>query len=124
MVKMYIESSNGKYAGENTEFLNFSYAHGELNKKANGDLLRIDKTEHFDMRKNINGEECIAVLPSGEEVPALYFHWKAVHAYNDEFRGRKYLRVCVQQRGLLVAKTDTEKIKFAQKAHDEKYKYL
>ena len=76
------------------------------------------KKEHFDKRRNFSGEECIAVLPDGKEIKALFFYWRAVHVYTHKLIfGGTYRQVWVQPRGLLVAKTDTDSIAYARKCY-------
>ena len=133
MIKIYLENQDHERAIPDSKlrFLNFCYAHGELDHANHYDLISEEKSNHFDKRHNINGEECIAVMPDGNEVEALFFYWKAVHVHVSkkhrwwEHEGEKpYRQILVMPRGLLVAKDDEESIKYAKRAFEEKQKYL
>ena len=116
MIKIYVENQKHECAIEKSKlrFVSYAYAHGDLAHEAGFDLIRESKNEHFDKRKNVNGEECIAVLPNGREVEALFFFWKAIRVYiHEDHWGEKYRQVWVQPRGLLVALTDFKSIVFA-----------
>ena len=122
MIKFYLEDMNHKCAIENPEFVSYKYAHGKLNRiECCYDYLNESKDNRFDKRRNINGEECIAVLPSGREVKALFFQWKVVYSRMKTSRSDgTYYKFWVQPRGLLVAKNDIKAIKYAQKCFNEK----
>ena len=122
--KFYLEDMSHKCAIDDSKlrFVSYEYAHGTLERKENTyDYLNEDKKNHFDKRKNINGEECIAVLPSGKEIKALYFHWKVVDSYLHEEWFGKYYTYRVKPRGLVVAKTDKRSIQYAQKCFNERH---
>ena len=110
---------------EKLEVLSYTYAHGKLERMAGYDILYVAKNNHFDKRKNINGQECIAILPSGEEADALFFYWKAYRVWKATLRtGETYRHVEVQPRGLLVAKNDAKAIKYAKEAFQRRERYL
>lgn len=125
MIKMYLENFKHECAieDEKLNFLSGAYAHGKL-EKGFYDYLNEDKKEHFDKRCNINGKECIAVLPNGKEVKALFFYWKVVHVNVNKSICGTYRTVWIEPRGLLVSKTDKVSIKYAQKCFNERQKHL
>lgn len=110
---------------ENLEILSGTYAHGELERMAKYDILYVAKNNHFDKRKNINGQECIAILPSGEEADALFFYWKAYRVRKATLRtGETYRYVQIKPRGLLVAKSDTRAVQYAKEVFQQKAQTL
>lgn len=123
MKKIYIENINHECSVPDTKlkFFNYVYAHGLLEDMVGFDLVNLLKKDRFDLRRNYNGEKCLAVLPSGEEVSALLFYWK--HAYTYEFtlwwNNQKYRQVVFGHHGLLVAENDEESIMYAQKCFNE-----
>ena len=122
-MKLYV----GNRVTANLECLCWVYAHGKLARKAGTDLLNFDKKKHFDRRRNVNGEECIAVLPSGEEKKAVFFYWKSVdvRVYKMHFPDKgTYRKVYVQPRGLLCLKEDKKAIQYAQECFNERSRFL
>ena len=126
MNKIYVESPKHQYAvkEENLCFLNGMYAHGKLEHEVGYDLISMDKKKHFDMRRNIDGEECIAVLPDGKEVKALFFHWKAVDVHKETGFYGTFRHIYVLHRGLLVAKNDRWAVKNAREKFNEKRSHI
>ena len=125
MKRIYIEDRNHDCAisDDKLRFLNFVYAHGKLEEEG-FDLTCEDKKDHFDKRRNINGEECVAVLPSGKEIPALFFYWKTVRVHVHDTWSGTWRQVCVDSHGLVVAKSDTESIEYARKCFNKRVKNL
>ena len=127
MKKLYLENIDHECAIDDAElkFMNFIYADGKLEDENGFDLLRESKADHFDRRKNINGEDCIAVLASGKEVPAKLFAWHVVYSHTYKlWNGDKYRQTITERKGLLVAKDDAESIRRAQKFFDERRREL
>lgn len=123
MRKLYIENIEHECAipDERLEFLNYAYAHGDLERKVGFDLLSVDRNDHFDKRKNYDGERFVAVLPNGEEVQALLFYWRTVRTYVQKLQcGEIYRQTYVMPHGLLVAETDIASIEHARKCFNER----
>lgn len=127
MIKLYPENQNhecfiGEYPKSRT--LNFAYSHGKLEDMVGYDIIRYDTKNHFDRRKNYDGEECIAVLPDGRQVPAKLFYWKTVYVHTTEDWWGKYRQISVSPHGLIVANDDEDMILFAHNCYKERRRHL